>query len=73
MFSELKIKIANKKDVPPEANDLEVAEINESDLAFGYNYSNAFANLLIKFNKYCIFNKCLPGSKNPQRRVPKRN
>ena len=77
MFSELKIKIANKKDVPPEANDLEVAEINEADLAFGYNYSNAFANLLIKFNKYCsfkfIYNKrCLPGSKNPQRRVPKR-
>ena len=29
MFSELKIKVANKKDVPPEANDLEVAEIFE--------------------------------------------
>ena len=28
MFSELKIKIANKKDVPREANDLEVVEIN---------------------------------------------
>ena len=29
MFSELKIKVANKKDVPPEANDLEVVEIFE--------------------------------------------
>ena len=28
MFSELTIKIANKKDVPPEASDLEVVEIN---------------------------------------------
>ena len=34
MFSEPKIKITNKKDVPPEANDLEVVEINEADLAF---------------------------------------
>ena len=55
MFSELKIKIANKKHVPPEANDLEVLEINEADLAFGYNYSNVLANLLIQFNKYCSF------------------
>ena len=55
MFSELKIKIANKKDVPPGANDLEVVEINEVDLAFGYNYLNVFASLLIKFNKYCSF------------------
>ena len=55
MFSELKIKIANKKDVPPGANDLEVAEINEADLPFGYNYLNVFANLLIKFKKYCSF------------------
>ena len=45
MFSEPKIKIANKKDVPPGANDLEAVEINEVDLAFGYNYSNVFANL----------------------------
>ena len=29
MFSELKIKVANKKDIPPEANDLEVVEIFE--------------------------------------------
>ena len=28
MFSELKIKIANKKDVSPKADDLEVVEIN---------------------------------------------
>ena len=28
IFSELKIKIANKKDVPREANALEVVEIN---------------------------------------------
>ena len=55
MFSELKIKIANIKDVPPEANDLKVVETNEADLAFGYNYSNLFANLLIKVNKYCSF------------------
>ena len=38
IFSELKIKIANKKDVSPEANDLEVVEINLADLAFGYNF-----------------------------------
>ena len=55
MFSELKIKIAHKKDVPPGANDLEVIEIHEADLAFGYNYSNVFVNLLIKVNKYCSF------------------
>ena len=35
MLSELEIKIENKKDVPPEANDLEVVEMNEADLAFG--------------------------------------
>ena len=35
MFSELKIKIANIKDVPPEANDLKVVKTNEADLAFG--------------------------------------
>ena len=37
VLSELKIKIGNKKDVLPEANDLEVVEINEGDLAFGNN------------------------------------
>ena len=37
MLSELETKIGNKKDVPPEANDLEVVEMNEADLAFGNN------------------------------------
>ena len=47
-----------KAEVLPEVNNLvvvKVVETNKGDLAFGYNYTNAFANLLKNFNKYCSF------------------
>ena len=44
-----------KTDVPPDVNDLEVVETSKSDFAFGHNYTNVFADLLKKFNKYCSF------------------
>ena len=35
-------------------NDFEVVETSKDNLAFGYIYSNVFADLLKNFNKYCI-------------------
>ena len=44
-----------KIDIPKNIQNLETVETNNGELAFGYDYTNVFANLLAKFNKYCCF------------------
>ena len=44
-----------KIDIPKNVQNLDIVETNNGELAFGYDYTNVFANLLAKFNKYCCF------------------
>ena len=44
-----------KIDIPKNVQNLDIAERNNGELAFGYDYTNVFGNLLAKFNKYCCF------------------
>ena len=44
-----------KIDIPKNIQNLDIVETNNGELAFGYDYTNVFANLLVKFNKYCCF------------------
>ena len=44
-----------KTDVPSKLEDMEIVETNKGELAFGYNYSNAFAKILMKYNHLCCF------------------
>ena len=44
-----------KIDIPKNVQNLDIVETNNGELAFGYDYTNVFANLLAKFNKYCSF------------------
>ena len=44
-----------KIDIPKNIQNLDIVETNNGKLAFGYDYTNVFANLLAKFNKYCCF------------------
>ena len=44
-----------KIDIPKNVQNLDIVETNNGELASGYDYSNVFANLLAKFNKYCCF------------------
>ena len=41
--------------IPKNVQNLEIIETNHGELAFEYHYTNVFANLLAKFNKYCCF------------------
>ena len=41
--------------IPKNVQNLEIVETNNEELPFGYDYTNVFANLLAKFNKYCCF------------------
>ena len=41
--------------IPKNVQNLDIVETNNGKLAFGYDYTNAFANLLAKFKKYCCF------------------
>ena len=44
-----------KIDIPKNVQNLDIVETNNGELAFGYDYTNVFANLLAKFNQYCCF------------------
>ena len=44
-----------KLDIPKNVQNLETVETNNGELAFGYDYTNVFANLLAKFSKYSCF------------------
>ena len=44
-----------KIDIPKNIQNLDIVETNNGELPFGYDYTNVFANLLAKFNKYCCF------------------
>ena len=47
--------ITIKTDVLPELEDGEIVETNKGELAFGYNYTNVFSKILMKFNQLCCF------------------
>ena len=40
---------------PKNVQNLEIVETNNGELAFGYDYTNVFANLLSEVIKYCRF------------------
>ena len=44
-----------KIDIPKNVQNLDITETNNGELAFEYDYTNVFANLLAKFNKCCCF------------------
>ena len=41
--------------IPKNMQNLEIVETNNGELAFGYDYTNVFSNLLAKVNKHCCF------------------
>ena len=47
--------ITIKTDVSTEQEDVEIVETNKGELAFGYNYTNVFSKILMKFNHLCCF------------------
>ena len=44
-----------KIDIPKNVQNLNIFETNNGELAFEYDHPNVFANLLVKFKKYCCF------------------